>query len=187
MDFIYLYIFGLFLGPIGHWGSCNWPECWKTSGSTILCTPGYLLRWAAPTDQENRTFARPYLLEICTSSREWVAFRPTDHSKTQRFFLLASAERKEIEAGKWSWREPGRSEMRRASMCYRNGKRCRDKAHVKDTGNEKERQYFQPLVPVIHKDIGWPWQTELHMLAVKPHQTGLYVPSTCGLGSTKSR
>lgn len=91
-----------------------------------------------------------------------------------------------MEAGKWSWREPGRSEMRRESMCYRNGKRCRDKACVKDTGNEKELQYFQPLVPGVHKDIAWPWQMELHMLAVKPHQTRLYVP-TCGLRITKSR
>lgn len=92
-----------------------------------------------------------------------------------------------MEAGKWSWRGPGRSEMRRASMCYRNGKRWRDKAHVKDTGNEKARQYFQALVSGVHKDIAWPWQMELHMLAVKPHQTRLYVQSTCGLRITKSR
>lgn len=89
----------------------------EISGNTILCTQRYLPRWFALTDPEKRTSARPYLPEICTSSREWVTFRPPDHSESQLFFLLASAERKEMEAGKWSWREPGRSEMRRASMC----------------------------------------------------------------------
>lgn len=158
----------------------------EISGNMILRTQNVYRDGVHLQIQKKPTPTRPYLLEICTTSREWVTFRPPDRSETQLFFLLASAERKEMEAGKWSWREPGRSEMRRASMCYRNGKRWRDKAHVKDTGNEKELQYFQPLVPGAHKDIAWPWQMELHMLAVKPHQTRLYVPSTCGLRITKS-
>lgn len=174
---------------------CNWPthQCRlafivRKSLATRYCAPRNVYRNGVHLQiPPKKPPTRPYLLEICTTSREWVTFRPPDRSETQLFFLLASAEWKEMEAGKWSWWEPGRSEMRRASMCYRNGKRWRDKAHVKDTGNEKELQYFQPLVPGAHKDIAWPWQMELHMLAVKPRQTRLYVPSTCGLRITKSR
>lgn len=189
-----LWILILFLGPevifskcplhcsvVGFLNGSDWLS--RKCGLVFTAQKSPATQYCAPTNVNHNgvhfqipkkpTPAGPHLQELVASSREWETFRPPDHSETQLFFLLASAERKEIEAGKWSWREPGRSKMRRASLCYRNGKRWRDKAHVKDTGNEKALQYFQPLVPSAHKDIAWPWQMELHMLAVKPHQTCL--------------